>query len=88
MGTAANLKLKSSGMTMAQELGVRLEIGGLPVRSRAPIILAVVSLDKTPYLVPTGGGHSACWLKCPAGRPLSVLPLAAVAITFLAITSA
>ncbi|CAI5669751.1 unnamed protein product [Oreochromis niloticus] len=68
--------------TVAQELGVRLVIGRLPVRAPAQTVLVVVSLGKTLHPLPTGGGQRARWRQCPAASPLSVRPRVAVATTF------
>ena len=66
---------------MAQEFGVRLVIGRLPVRAPARTVSVVVSLGKTLHPLPTGGGQRARWRQCPAASPLSVRPRVAVATT-------
>lgn len=58
------------GLTVAQELGVRLVIRRLPVRAPA-LTVSVVYLGKTLHLLPTGGGQRARWRLCPAASPLS-----------------
>ena len=54
---------------MAQELGVRLVIGRLPVRAPARTVSVVVSLGKTLHPLPTGGGQRARWRQCPVSAP-------------------
>uniref|UniRef100_A0A3P8PCX1 Ig-like domain-containing protein n=1 Tax=Astatotilapia calliptera TaxID=8154 RepID=A0A3P8PCX1_ASTCA len=66
-------------MIVAQELGVRLVIGRLPIRAPAWTVSVVVSLSKTLHPLPTGGGQRARWRQCPAASPLSVRPRVAVA---------
>lgn len=56
--------LLTTGMTMAQEMGICLLIGGLLILAPAPTV-SVVSLRESLHLLPTGSGHRAQWCQAP-----------------------